>query len=172
MLSFAGAILAVSVVWGQSPPQDDPLKEYGELIVGRWLGDVTLVADWPGIGKQGEKVGGHWAVRWTADRRGLEDEWYGGNGTGKSIYFWDPTKKKIRNVGVDSGGTVFDVEIWKEGDKWVSRGTGALADGTKTVGTTIANVKDGGNTIVFEGEGTVGGKPMLPLHDVYRRAAK
>jgi hypothetical protein len=172
MLSFAGVVLAASVVLGQAEPQDTPLKEYGELIVGRWIGEITLVADWPGIGKKGEKVAGHWAVRWVADKRGLEEEWYAGKGTVKAVYFYDPTTKKIRNVGVDSGGTVFDWEIWKEGDKWLSKGCGALADGTKTEGKGILSVKDGGNTIIIDGEGTAGGKPMLPHHDVYTRQSK
>ena len=172
MLSFAGVVLAASFILGQAEPPDRPLKEFGELIVGRWIGEITLVADWPGIGKKGEKVAGHWVVRWVADKRGLEDESFTGEGTGKSIYFWDPVSKKIKNMGVDSGGTTFETEIWKEGDKWTAKSTGSLADGTKTEGTFVLIVKDGGDTIVIEGEGTVGGKPTLPLRDVYKRVSK
>ncbi|MHB0959072.1 MAG: hypothetical protein ACYC0X_27345 [Pirellulaceae bacterium] len=172
MLSFAGVVLAASVVMGQAEPQDTPLKEYGELIVGRWIGEVMLVADWPGIGKKGEKVASHLTVRWIADKKGLEDESFGGQGTGKSIYFYDPTTKKIRNVGVDSGGTSGETEIWKEGDKWVFKTSGALADGTKAEGTGVLTVKDGGNTLIFDGEWKLGGTNTLPQHDVFRRASK
>ena len=45
------------------------------------------------------------------------------------------------------------MEIWKEGDKWVSKSTGSLADGTKTEGTGVLTVKDGGNTLIIDGEG-------------------
>ena len=133
---------------------------------------MTLIADWPGIGRKGEKVIAHWAVRWITDKKGLEDEGYAGKGMGKSIYFWDPVLKKIRNLGVDSGGTIFESETWKEGDKWLVRSWGSLADGAKTEGKASVIVQDGGNTLIFEGEGTVGGKKTLPLHDVYRRASK
>lgn len=176
MLSFAGAVLVAAVMAGQTAgpaaPQDTPLKEYGELITGRWIGDITLIADWPGLGKKGEKVAGHWSVRWIADKKGLEDEAYTGKGTGKSIYFFDPGSKKIRNIGVDSGGTTFEMEIWKEGDKWVAKSLGYLADGTKCEGNFTLTAKDGGNTLVIEGTGTVGGKETLPLHDVYKRESK
>jgi hypothetical protein len=172
MLSFAGVVLAASVVLGQAEPQDTPLKEYGELIAGRWLGEVTLIADLPGIGKKGEKVVGHWTVRWITDKKGLEDEFFGGKGTAKSIFFYDPTTKKIRNIGVDSGGTILEMDVWKEGDKWVSKNWGALADGTKTEGTGVLTVTDGGNTLIIDGTGKIGGKDTLPLHDVYRRESK
>jgi hypothetical protein len=169
MLSLTGVVLATSIVLGQADQTGNLLDEYGRLTVGRWIGDVTLVADWPGYGKKGEKLVGHLTFRRIADGKGLEDEGYCGNGTGRTIYFWDPVSKKIKCAGMDSGGTIFEGEISKEGDQWVCQFHGALADGTKMEGKNALIVKDGGNTIIFEGEGTIGTEPMLPLHDVYRR---
>lgn len=172
MLSIAGVVLAASVVLGQAEQKDNLFNEYGELFVGRWIGEVTLVTDWPGLGKKGEKVIGHTVTRWVADRKGIEDETFAGQGTGRAISFWDPVSKKIKSVGVDSGGTIFEGETWKEGDKWVWHFRGALADGKKTDGKGTVTVKDNGDTLIMEGEGTVGSEPMLPLHDVYRRVSK
>jgi hypothetical protein len=172
MLSLAAIVLATSVVIGQSDQKGNLLQDYGQLMVGRWVGDVTLVADWPTYGKKGDKIIGHLTVRWIADGKGLEDEGIAGQGAGKTLYFWDPISKKIKSMGVDSGGTVFEGETWKEGDKWLWTGRGALADGTPTAGKGAIVVKDGGDTIIFEGEGTVGSEKMLPLHDVYRRVSK
>ncbi|MCR4412742.1 MAG: hypothetical protein NUV77_09995 [Thermoguttaceae bacterium] len=172
MLSIAGVVLVASAALGQAAPAENPLAEFGELMVGRWIGDVTLIADWPGIGKKGEKVVSHMSVRWIADRRGLEDESFGGQGTGKSIYFWDPASKRIRVYAIDSGGTTADYQVWRQDGKWVFRGGGCLADGTKYEGQGEMVFKDGGNTLVYEGTFTVNGKKAIDLHDVYKRASK
>ena len=148
---------------------NDTFKEFGELLVGRWIGDVTLITDWPGIGKKGEKVVSHMSVRWIADKRGLEDESFGGQGTTKSIYFWDPASKRIRVYSIDSGGTTGDWQIWKEGAKWALQGGGCLADGTEYEGEGEMLFKDGGNTLVYDGAFAVSGTETLDLHDVYRR---
>jgi hypothetical protein len=159
------------VLFGQAAYADDLLKEYGDLIVGRWVGKVKLIADWPGTGKQGEIVVGHLAVRWISDKKGLEDEWFGGNGTGKSIYVWDAKSKKIKQVGVDSGGTVAEWYIWKEKGKWVFEGGGCLADGEKFQGKGTVDVEDDGNTFTYVGSFTMDGKKLLDLRDVYKRAS-
>lgn len=172
MLSLTGAVLAASMVMGQAQQMGNLMQQYGDLFVGRWIGDVTLISDWPGIGKKGEKVVNHLAVRWIADRKGLEDESFGGNGTGKSIYFWDPASKKIKQYGVDSGGTFWEYECWKEDNKWVWKGGGRLADGTEYKGKGETVFSDGGNTFTLTGTFTMGGEKTLALHDVYKRASK
>lgn len=175
MWSVFSIALAASMVVGQTEggsatPED--FAEYGDLMVGRWIGEVTLIADYPGIGKKGEKVIGHAVTRWISDRRGLEGEWFGGQGVGKSIAFWDPASKRIVQYAVDSGGTIARWQIWKEGDKWVFEGGETLPDGSKTEGKGATIVKDGGSTLVFEGTFTMNGKKTMDMHDVYRRASK
>ncbi len=156
---------------GQIADGQDLLKEYGDLMVGRWVGQVKLIADWPGTGKQGENVVGHFTVRWISDKKGLEDEWFGGNGHGKSVYAFDPASKKIKQLGVDSGGTIAEWQIWKENGKWVFEGGGCLADGTKYKGKGVVEVSDNGNTFAYVGTFTMDGKKMLDLNDVYKRAS-
>ena len=128
---------------GSANPAD--FQEFGQLMVGRWIGEVTLIADYPGIGKKGEKVIGHSVTRWIADQQALENEWFGGQGTGKSITFFDPASKKVVQQVVDSGGTIARWENWKEGDKWVFRGGETLANGSKTEGRGSTVVRDDGN---------------------------
>lgn len=155
----------------QAAQGQDLLKEYGDLVVGRWVGQVKLIADWPGTGKQGENVVGHLTARWIADKKGLEDEWFGGNGHGKTIYVFDPESKKIRQLGVDSGGTTSDYFIWKENGKWVFEGGGCLADGKKFKGKGTLEFTDDGNTYAAIGTFTMDGKKLLDLHDVYKRSS-
>ncbi len=157
----------------QAEPTSNLLQEYGNLIVGRWLGDVTWVADWPGLGKKGDKAVVHLAVRWIADKKGLEDEGVGGQGTGKSIYFFDPSSKKIKQFGIDSGGSTSENEIWKEGNEWIFSGKGYLADGSKCEVTGTISFKDDGNTVAFKStSSTINGKDTLVQNDVYTRASK
>lgn len=171
MLSLASGVLIASVALG-AESGDSLLPEYGELVVGRWMADITLIADYPGVGKKGEKVVGHGVTRWAADRRGLESDWFGGPSAGKSLAFWDPAAKRIMQYGVDSGGNIVRFEIWKEGERWVFQCGEVLPDGSKTEGKGNIVVKDGGNTVVYEGTFTQNGEKLLPLHDVYKRVGE
>ena len=171
MLSLASCVLLASVTLG-ADPAENLLAEYGDLVIGRWIGDVTLIADYPGVGKKGEKVISHGVTRWIADKKGLESEWFGGASTGKAIIFWDPAAKKIVQYAVDSGGTISQFYFWKEGDTWVFQGGETLPDGSKTEGKGSLVVKDGGDTVVFEGVYTLNGKKLPDQHDVLNRVSK
>ena len=175
MLTIYSGVVAASMVVGQAAGGSMTAKdfaEFGDLMVGRWIGEVTLIADYPGIGKKGEKVISHVVTRWVADRRGLASESFGGQGTGQTIAFWDPASKKIVQYGVDSGGTVARWQFWKEGGNWVFQGGETLPDGSKTEGSGTAVVKDSGSVVVYEGTFTMNGKKTLDLHDVYKRLSK
>ena len=111
-------------------------------------------------------------TRWIADKRGLETEWFGGPSTGKAIIFWDPAAKKVVQYAVDSGGTISQFFYWKEGDTWVFQGGETLPDGSKTEGTGKVTVKDGGETLVFDGVYTLNGKKLPDQHDVLKRVSK
>ena len=47
-----------------------------------------------------------------------------------------------------------------------------LPDGSKTEGKGSIVVKDGGDTLVYEGVFTLNGKKLPDLHDVYKRVSK
>lgn len=168
-------LLAASVVVGQGgearlSPKD--FQEYGELMVGRWIGDVTLVADWPAFGKKGDKIVAHFSVRWIADRKGLEAEAFGGPGTGRSFVFLDPGSGTIKEYRISSDGATTLIEIWKRDGKWVWRSSGNLADGTPFDGQGETIVSESGRAITQVGTGSIGGKPMLPLKDFLRKVSK
>jgi hypothetical protein len=173
---FCNAILLVaSTVVGQAgegrlTPQD--FQEFGELMVGRWIGDVTLVADWPAFGKKGDKVVAHLTVRWIADRKGIEAEAYGGSGAGRGFAFFDPGSGIIKECRVSSDGTAGSIEIRKTNGNWVWRNTGHLADGTPFEANGQTIVSECGDELTHVGTGTIGGEPMLPLKDVFRRISK
>jgi hypothetical protein len=156
---------------GQAAQGQDLLKEYGDLLVGRWIGQVKLIADWPGFAKQGDNIVSHGIVRWTVDKKALEGEWLGGNGQVKSIIFWDVESSKLKEIRVDSGGTVTEAFISKKDGKWVIEGSGRLLDGTKFQGSGTIEVSDDGNTQTLTGKFTMGGKDLPDWKDVYKRAS-
>jgi hypothetical protein len=146
-----------------------PLKEFGDLIVGRWIGDVTLIRDWPGIGKRGEKVVAYWTVSWAADGRALRCEWQGGQGGGTSLIAWDAATKRIVELTARTDGVTGQAVITKQGKKWVSKATGSLANGTKASHEVTIEFEDGGSEMRVHGDVIVGGEKADPLDDVYRR---
>jgi hypothetical protein len=174
-IAYLNAVILVLFSASSSTPQEASLKdfqEYGDLMVGRWIGDLTLVADWPGFGNKGDKVVAHLSVRWIADRNAVEGEAFAGAGAGRSFAFWDPVVGRIKEYRVSSKGTVTSIEIWKLGDKWAWRSSGYLRDRTPFDGHGEIIVSEARDTITYVGKGTMGGKPMLPLKDVFRKACE
>lgn len=88
------------------------------------------------------------------------------------VYALDPESNKIKQFGVDSGGTTAEYFIWKENGKWVFEGGGCLSDGKKFKGKGTVEVMDDGNTFAYVGTFTMDGKKLLDLNDVYRRASR
>ena len=176
MLTAASLVLVTSAVLAQTEAKStrEDFKALGELMVGRWMIDVTYIADWPDqTKKQGEKEVGYSTIRWIADGNGLEWEQAIGNGTGKSLVMWDATTSQIMSCNVNTGGTG-QVVIWKKSDtEWCWKLTGGgLNDGRKSEGTGTMVFKDGGKTFVLAGKSTLGGKALAPLNDVYTRVGK
>ena len=64
---------------------------------GRWVGELTCVADWPGFGKQGEVLHAHGEVIVTADGNALIDKFYAGNGSGISLIVFDPAPSRSKS---------------------------------------------------------------------------
>ena len=67
-------------------------------------GNITFAADYPGIGKKGEKVAAYSDCRWIADGKILECDSFGGQGTSKGLYWWDASAKVVKSLWIDSGG--------------------------------------------------------------------
>lgn len=165
------AALYTLPAFGQQATRED-FNEFTKASVGRWIGQITWIADWPGIGKKGDKATCYAENKISEDGNALISKSFGGNGSGTSITMYDAGAKQIRESGVDSGGSVWTAIYFKEGGKWASTSTGSLADGSKVEGKALATYTDDGNTVTFTGTVTINGKKADDLHDVYRRVSK
>ena len=68
-------LLALLTTTSIAHAQESTRTEFNELCriwQGRWIGDVILVADWPGIGKRGEKVTTYWDNVVTEDGNAMQ----------------------------------------------------------------------------------------------------
>ena len=115
---FNSTVLVLTVVLGQGDMTSTPeeFQEFGNLLVGRWSGDITLIADWPGMKKKaGEKFIGYDTVRSVADGKGFVSTSVGGETAGFALWLYEPTSKRILLRTVDSEGGSFQAVVWKRG---------------------------------------------------------
>ena len=145
--------------------------EWGKRLEGRWVGEIKLVADWPGYDKKkGEVVQGNVTYRWRADKKAIEEIAFEGQAECRRLHFWDAGTKQIKILNIDSGGTSWTACIGRDGDKWPWTVDGSLADGTKMGGSGVDTFTPDGKFIV-DGTILLGGEKQPPLHDVYQKAA-
>jgi hypothetical protein len=154
-----------------APSANNPLQGLADILLGRWLGDVTFAADYPGIGKKGEKVSGYDIYRWSVDGMTIENESFFGKTTGKSLIVWDAATKQIRFFGVDSGGNYSTGTLTFQGAKLAWSSAGSLADGQKVEYKGETTFADNGNTRIEAGVTILGGVSN-PFRDVYKRIVK
>lgn len=171
ILIALAALLAVALSASPTPQQaGTPLKDVGDLIVGRWMAEVTWAVDYPGIGKKGEKVTGYNVCRWIVDRTAIECEWLLGETTGKAIYWWDAASKQVKVFGLDSGGNWDEGTISKQGPKLVVASSGSFADGRRVEYKWETTFQDNGNTRINTGATILGGV-RNEFRDTYKRVA-
>ena len=163
--------LAASGIEAQQSTFAD-FEAYRDAMTGRWVADVTWIADWPGLGKRGDKTTGHSENRPSSDGKVLMHTFYGGTGTENSIVIFDAGKRQIREMGSDSGGTSWDCVITRQGEQWGFKCTGSLPDGTPIVNDNVLTLSDGGNTARWRGRNTIGGVETDALQDVWRRVSR
>ena len=137
---------------------------------GRWIGEVTWIADWEGIGgKKGNKITAHAEIKTRCDGNLLHCIWYGGNSVFDWLVYFDAGDKKIRSVSVDSGGLVQHATFWKDGNDWQFQQTGSEADGSRVISNGRVTVTESGKVHTWTGDTSIDGKPVAPLRDVFRR---
>lgn len=124
---------AAPVCAKQSSRED--FKEFCQALQGRWVGEVTWVADWPGIGNKGEKVTCYFEGRIAEDGHAITGRWYGGAGSGTGLYYFDAGAKQIKWLWINSGGALGRGILYKKDGHWVEKGSGSLADGRATAHT-------------------------------------
>ena len=164
------AVLA-SPAFAQESSRED-FREFCQAMQGRWVGDVTWVADWAGFGKKGEKVTAYSENRVAEDGNALILKFFGGNGSGTSLIAFDAGAKQIKGMDVSSGGGTGHTVIYREGGKWVMKGNGSEPDGSKSEFISTLTMTENGNVHTWTGSGTLGGKKVDDQRDVWRRVGK
>ncbi|NLY02084.1 MAG: hypothetical protein GXY83_38870 [Rhodopirellula sp.] len=164
------AVFAASMHAEETTRED--FREFCRTWEGRWVGDVTWIADWPGMGKKGEKVTAYWDARVTEDGNALVGKFYGGTGSSTHLAYFDPDSKQINWLWIESGGRVVQNRMYKKDGKWVQQGSAVNPDGAKTQYVGTAVFTDNSNTHTWTGSGTVDGKKTAEQHDVWRRVGK
>jgi len=147
-------------------------REYCKLLEGRWVGDVTWVADWEGFGKRGEKVTAYSENKMAEDGHVMMGRFIGGNGSGTGLVFFDVGAKQIKGLWVSSGGATGRTTIFKKDGTWVRRGSGSEPNGAKNEFTSTLTISNDGKTHTWEGTGTLNGERVDDQHDVWRRVSK
>lgn len=109
-------VVAALPAFGQQFTRED-FREYCQMMSGRWVGDVTWDADWPGMGKRGEKVTAYGEIRLAEDGHALVGRFFGGAGSWSWTTLYDAGAQQIRTTGVDSGGTVWSIVVQKKDGK-------------------------------------------------------
>jgi len=161
----------VTAVPRQSTP--DEFREYGNAFSGRWVQDITLIADWPGLSKkQGDKVIGHETTRWLGNDRVLETDGHLLENFNRGVTYWDPATRQIRLLNVNSAGSVGHAILWKADGVWRWNYEEGHLDGKKAVGTGTIKLEDNGSTSVLEGTLYLDSGQLPPLRDVSKRVGK
>lgn len=171
MLMLASTVLAASLALGEVEQEENLLHEFGNLISGRWIGKVSVEADWPGVGKKGDKVMRTNIVRWIVDGNGLEIEWYMGEAMGKGIFYYEPTKDQIGSVGIETNGGISKTTIKKNDGKWIWTARGSYEDGKKYEVKGTTTFAEDGSTYTDEYD-LVQGEETGKCCNVYERLSK
>lgn len=153
----------------ESSPQD--FRDFCRAIQGRWVGDLTWVADFPGMGKRGEKVTAYADNKMTEDGNAMISRMYAGTGSSTWFLIYDAGAKQIKTTWVTSGGTTSQSSVQRIGDKWLEKGAGSNPDGTKTAFESTLTITNNGNTHTWAGPSWLDGKKLDEQHDVWRRVS-
>lgn len=163
-------------VSGRVPPADgsETLQEFGELVVGRWVGEVTFIDDWPGQEvKRGGKVTGYYDFRWLADKHALVRKGYSGTGHDTVQFIFDPSTYSILFTGSGEAGAVHGRLIKLDNGDWLQTfDQGGTFEGKICGGAAIWKFSDGGKKLQFDGTITLDGKPLDTLVDVYEKVGQ
>ena len=149
----------------------EEFQEWTRIMTGRFIGDVPLVNDWPGIGKKGEKTTAYVEIKPVADGNALFGEWVAGEGKCVWLTTWNPRTKQIKQTTVFTSGIFWENIVTKDGpNKWRIRKTAAsMPDGQKIGGDTVLTLSNGGKTHTHEGTWKVGEDTLDKIRDVYTR---
>ena len=166
------ALLAVTVSASAAPQQvGTPLKDIGDLIIGRWTGEGIYAADYPGVGKKGEKFTSTVTCRWVAGQAAVQCEGVENKTTWTTFYWYDALSKQVKYVDANSGGNYAEGTMTKQGAKLVWASAGILADGRQVAYKGETTFQDNGNTRIETGATILNGV-RNEFRDTYKRVPK
>jgi hypothetical protein len=166
------ALLAVAVSASPAPQQvGTPLQGIGDLIVGRWTGEGIYAADYPGIGKKGDKFTSTVTCRWVAGQAAVQCEGVENKTAWTTFYWYDVPSKQIKYVDANSGGNYAEGTITKQGAKLVWASAGSFADGRRVEYKGETTFQDNGNTRIEIGATILNGV-RNEFQDTYKRVPK
>ena len=161
------ATLLFSLVGAYSPraihgsPQSTQLapefKEVGDLLVGRWMGQVELEIDYSGIGKKGDKITVYRDCGWQADGGAVECKEFDGPATSTVLYVWDRIAKRAKFLSTDSAGNMDEGTLVRRGPKLMGTSISTLPDGTRAEYAWESTFEDNGRTQISVGSTTLAG---------------
>jgi len=165
------ALMTVSATVVAAQQASSPLADVGQLMVGNWTGSGVYAADYPGVGKKGEKFTATAACRWAAGRAAIACEGKDNESTWSSMYWYDVTAKVVRFAAVNSGGNFDQGTTAKVGAKLVSASAGSFGDGRKVEYKWETLFEDNGNTRIEAGATILNGV-RNEYRDTYKRVKK
>ena len=168
---LAAALLAApsTAYCRQATPSQ--LQAIGDLMVRTWTGEGVFAADYPGVGKKGDKFTSTATCRWAAGKAAIACEGKDNQATWTSLYFWDPAVKQVRLTAVNSGGNFDQGTVTKQGDKLVGSTAGSFADGRKVEYKWETTFAQNGSVRVETGATILNGV-RSEFRDTYKKAAK
>ena len=144
-------------------------------MVGRWVGDMKYVADWPGQEQgRGKSVVAYIDYQWVLDKKAIEATSIDGNASSREFDYWDAPTKQIKFVIVSTNGYTLEGVTWKKSAKvfgWRITG-GGVVDGRAHGGTGETRFSEDGRTMTITGDTTLGGVKNDPLKDVYKKLTR
>ena len=97
VLMFIFAAFFINSLSAQESTREE-FVEFCKAIQGRWIGDVTWLTDWPGLGKKGDRVTAYWEGVIIEDGNALHGRFYAGSGSSSHLVIFDAGAKQIQGT--------------------------------------------------------------------------
>ncbi|MBC8875739.1 MAG: hypothetical protein H8E44_40450 [Planctomycetes bacterium] len=170
LAAFLVIAISASAVFGQTTTRED-FEDFCQIMQGRWLGEITLVTDMPGLGRAGEKPTAYVENRIIADGNAIDSVAYAGKGMAKWMTVWDAGSKQIRSLLVTSGGSTVQTVTSKKDGKWVEKRVGSKPDGSPLETKATLTISPDGDTHTWSGT-TFDGVKTEDWQNVWKRVGK
>ena len=177
--STADVMRMTKVVKGRGKVASSSLQDFYEfcdLFEGRWMRDVILIADWPGVGlSRGEQLTGYDSFTKQLDGELLQWRSSVGESDFTAIFHWDSGSSTIQFTAYNSSGAMHHATGWKvgEGHYTFNLDRAFERDGRRLKGQINFVFEKDGRVIRFQGNGLkLGGEKLDPLRDVFRKISK